>query len=111
VIKSTQTVGHTSFRVERKEHGQKGKPTMNSNIRCAHCNSTVRDCITHYIDDDGNLWRVPTKVCTNVECLTKQGATVTRAFKKEGEYPPLVAAGTLPLVSKLGAEMDNLESL
>jgi hypothetical protein len=54
-----------------------------NNLRCAHCNSTVRDCITHYIDDEGSLWRVPTKVCTNEECLSKQGATVQRAAKRE----------------------------
>lgn len=58
-----------------------------ANFRCSHCGSAVRDCITHYINDNGDLYRVPTKVCTNEECLMKQGATVVRAPRRE--YPEL----------------------
>jgi hypothetical protein len=57
---------------------------------CAHCNSSIRECVAHYIDDEGNLWSVPVKICTNVECLAKQGATITVNARKEykgGEYP------------------------
>lgn len=58
-----------------------------ANIRCAHCGSEVRACITHYINDAGDLYRIPTNVCTNESCLVKQGATVVRAEKRE--YPEL----------------------
>lgn len=54
-----------------------------SSFACSHCNSPCRECITHYINDDGDLFRVPTKVCTNEQCLMKQGATVMRNPKRE----------------------------
>lgn len=57
------------------------------NFACSHCGSPVRDCITHYINDAGDLFRIPTKVCTSEACLMKQGTTVIRAQKRE--YPEL----------------------
>lgn len=62
-------------------------------FRCAHCNSTTIDCITHYITEKGDLWRVPTKICTNEQCLTGQGATVIR--KERREYPELKSTPSL----------------
>jgi hypothetical protein len=61
--------------------------------RCAHCNSPVIECITHFISVKGDLWKVPTKICTNEQCLGKQGATVVR--KERREYPELRDTPTL----------------
>lgn len=55
--------------------------------RCAHCNGPVTNCITYYINDNGDLFRIPTKVCINEQCLVRQGATVMRAVERA--YPTL----------------------
>lgn len=56
-------------------------------FRCAHCKSKTIDCSAHFITEAGDVWRVPVKVCTNEQCLVRQGATVMRAEKRE--YPEL----------------------